>query len=262
MFARCARWIRAWSRLVLTGTLLVGAAALPRTSAAAPLAPAEGEVHERTITVIGRGEVTAKPDVLSTTLGVEARAPTVAEAMSEATTRMKAVVTALEEAGITEKDIRTTRFSIGFERQPEATPEAGSREAPGLYRVDNLVEVKIRDIDRASAALEAATRAGANEVYGVSFAVDNPATFEMQARKEAVADARARAESLASWSGLRLGPVLSITETAGAGPRPMFVGQALRAGGGPPIEPGELRMTAQVQVVYALLPAEGPGAGT
>jgi uncharacterized protein YggE len=239
--------------------LLVGTSALPRTSAAAPLTPAEDKACERTITVIGHGEVTAKPDALSTTLGVEAKAPTVAEAMRDATARMNAVIAALKGAGVAERDLRTTHLSVGFERQPEAGPEAGPR---GSYRVTNLVEVKIRDINVASAVLDAAVRAGANDVYGISFAVDDPAIFEMRARKTAMADARMRAESLADWSGVRLGPVLSISETVGAVPRPMFVGHALRAEGGPPMEPGELRMTAQVQVVYALVQAKAQQEGS
>ncbi len=254
MVARRVRWSGAWSRLFLSGALFAGAHALPATAAAAP-SPGD-EVRPRTVTVIGRGEVSATPDVLSARLGVTAEAPTVAEAMKDATARMTSVISAIEEAGAADKDIRTSHFSINFQRPSrpsDETPEAAPGEA-GAYKVENLVEVKIRDLKRASAILDAATHAGANEVYGLSFALDDPTGLEMRAREKAVVDARLRAENLASWSGLRLGPVLTINEAPGAGPRPMFAGQAMRAAEGPPVEPGELKVTSQVQVVYALVP--------
>lgn len=260
MYARRARWIHAWSRLLFSGALFVaGAVALPEPAAAAPR-PAD-EARLRTITVIGRGEASATPDVLSARLGVAIRAPTVAEAMKEATARMTAVIGAIEAAGAADRDIRTSQFSIAFERPPRpreaATEDAPTTEVPGVYRVENQVEVKIRDLSRASAVLDAAVRAGANDVFALSFAVDDASALERRARERAVADAHQRAESLASWSGVCLGPVLSISETPGAGPRPAFAGQALRAAEGPPIEPGELKTTSQVQIVYALVPLDG-----
>ena len=111
---------------------------------------------ERSITVVGEGKVSVAPDVAEANVGVEVLAPTAEEATEEAKERMTAIMAALQKAGIAEKDIQTSNYSIYFERYPEvrAMVEAGPSEVEGNYRVSNMVLVKIRDLDKIETVLD------------------------------------------------------------------------------------------------------------
>jgi hypothetical protein len=119
-----------------------------------------------------------------------------------------------------------------------------------------MIQVTIRDLDTVGDVLDAAVEAGANNVWGVSFGLDNTDALEEQAREKAVADARARAESLAKLNGVTAGDVIAISEVIGSGPSPMYAEAAayrgLGGGGGAPVEPGELTFSTQVQVIYGI----------
>jgi uncharacterized protein len=224
----------------------------------------------RGVTVTGTGKATGKPDVARTTIGVETRAATAEEATADVNARMARVIVALKQAGIAEADLRTNNVSLNFERNPEpprpleqpAAVTKGAAAAPqavpapaapaGFYTATNNVEVTIRDLNRAGQVLSAATTAGANQMYGIRFELDDPKPLLADARQKAVADARARAEKLAQLAGVRLGPAVSITELdggSGGGPVPMF---AMRAEMAAPVERGELTVNSSVQIVYEL----------
>lgn len=242
---------------VVTALLLVGSLVL---SGCAPLAEATpaaaGEGPVRTVTVIGRGEVKAQPDTANTNIGVEVTAATVDEAMAQAKTRMAALLDALKALGIAEKDIQTSNFSVYFERSSADVPapraEGGDPPIAGFYRVSNMVQVTIRDLEQVGEVLEVAVKAGANNIWGINFSVSEPAALEAQARENAVLDARARAEALAKLHGVELGSVVAVSEVIG-GASPVFA-EAAKAlgGGGAPVEPGELTLSTQIQVVYAI----------
>lgn len=230
---------------------------------------------KHTITVVGTGEVRARPDVAKANLGVEVLAPTVAEANRLANERASAIMAALRSQGVAEKDIQTSNYSIHFERQhpehPMPMPAPGPKGSPpappdrpipppvssaptGFYRVSNTVEVTIRNITKAGPVLDAAVAAGANQVYGVHFALDQTEPVEAKVREEAVADARKKALVLARLHGKTLGEVLAVSEVIGGGPRPFLAkGMAaeMRDAGGAQLAPGELTMSGQVEVVYA-----------
>ena len=152
-----------------------------------------------------------------------------------------------------EKDILTSNYSIYHEPPaPKEREEKRGAEVKGRYNVSNMVQVTIRDIEKVDAVLDAVTEAGVNQVWGVSFAVDNPDSAAAKAREMAVAQARAKAEGLARASGVRLGPVISISEDVGGRPLPMGRMAMMEASGGGPISAGELTFSAQVQVVYGI----------
>lgn len=226
----------------------------------------------RGVTVTGTGKATGKPDVARTTIGVETRAVTAEEATADVNARMARVIVALKQAGVAETDLRTNNMSLNFERNPEPPrpleqPPAVTKGAPavapqaaaapavpvGFYTASNNVEVTIRDLSRAGAVLSAATTAGANQMYGIRFELDDPKPLLADARQKAVADARARAEKLAQLAGVKLGPAVSITELesgSGGGPVPMFA--AMRSDAAAPVERGELTVNSSVQIVYEL----------
>jgi len=209
----------------------------------------------QTITVVGQGAVSVSPDIARVTVGVETSAESVGEAVSENTTQMEAILAALEEIGIPEKDIQTTNFSIYFDRYPEPLPRSvssaeGAVAAP-QYRVSNMVNVTIRDLEKVSEVLDGVIEAGANNIWGVSFELDDTEAAQADARTAAVANALARAQALAELSELELGPVMSVSEVIGTSSIPMaFAAERAMGGGGGPISPGEVEISYQVQVTY------------
>jgi uncharacterized protein YggE len=121
----------------------------------------------------------------------------------------------------------------------------------GFYKASNNVEVTIRNLDQAGKIISVATSAGADQVFGIRFEIEDPAPLLAKARQEAVIDARNRAERLAQLAGVKLGSPVSISEQDGAGPSPMPV-FAMRRKEAAPIERGELEVTTSVQIVFAL----------
>lgn len=244
---------------VLPAAAAPGKQAATQTTAGAPT----GAVVSRTITVVGRGEVKVKPGVANTTVGVEALGATVDAAMSDAEARMSSLLAALKKLGIADKDIQTSNFSVNFERQSDPTPVAattaqatpGTFTPPtGFYRVSNMVQVTIRDLTKVGDVIDTAVKAGANNVWGISFSLDNTTTLETQAREAAVKDARARAESLAGLTNVQVGDVLAVSEVVGTQPVAMYAVAEAKALGGSSVstEPGEVTFSTQIQVVYSI----------
>jgi uncharacterized protein YggE len=206
----------------------------------------------RTIIVVGMGKVSLVPDVAQINVGAEARTDTVSEAKVQVDRRIEAITVALKEMGVDEKDIQTSHYSIHYEQEPMPVVREGpSGESQDGYRVSNMLRVTVRDVEKASAVLDAAVEAGANQVYGVTFTVSDESKWQGQAREKAMADAKARAGELASLAGLELGEVLSVSEVIGVGSVPMPVAIEIGIGGGG-MAPGELEFRTQVQVTFAL----------
>jgi uncharacterized protein YggE len=212
----------------------------------------------QTITVVGQGSVSTEPDIARVSIGMETSAETVAEAVAENEVKMASILAALEGIGIPEKDIQTTHYSISFERYPEPLPRAvGDEEGQPApqYRVSNMVNVTIRNLDSVGEVLDAVIEAGANNIWGVSFGLEDEVAAQAEARSEAVEDALARAEALAELNGVELGSVMSISEviSGGAIPMPVMAIERAAAGAGP-ISPGEVEVSYQVQVTYFIEP--------
>jgi uncharacterized protein YggE len=246
---------RALFILSMLAVLLVSCApalALSRTEASSEPIPLPE--REREVTVVGVGRVSLVPNIARISVGAEARADTVSEAKQEVDLHLEAIAAALEELGIAEKDIQSAHYSIFYEQdpyQPFPREEGSATEPRGAYRVSSTLEVTVRDVEKAGAVLDGVVAAGANQVHGVNFTVSDDQKWQSQAREKAMADARARAEELATLSGAELGEVLSISEVIGGS---LYVSYAERGlgGGGGGIAPGELEMSTQVQVTFAL----------
>jgi len=192
---------------------------------AAPAAYADASEPKRTITVQGEGSVSAKPDTASVNAGVVAEAETARAALSANTEKMTKVFDAIKSAGIAEEDIRTSGFSINpvyshSPRQPD-----GSREDPKIigYRASNNVSVIIRDLDNVGGVLDELVTAGANNVNGVSFYIEDTQSLMDDARRKAVEDALRRATILAGTAGANLGKVMTISEQGGFQPQPAMM---------------------------------------
>jgi uncharacterized protein len=236
--------------VVALGGLAVALAGGPGSAqpAAAQAAP---QSAARSITVVGTGKVSGKPDIGRVTVGIETQAPLLQEAVDENKAKMSGLLETLKKLGLADQDIRTSNYSVYTERV--APPAAGAEAAASqlIYHVTNQVEVTVRDVNQIGEVLDKAVAAGANNIYGVNFSVEDTARLEAEARAKAVEDARARAESLAQLNGLQLGEVLTVSEVVGGAAVPMYRA-AEGLGGGTPVQPGELEMSFSIQISYAV----------
>jgi len=174
----------------------------------------------RTLAMTGHGEIRSAPDMAQVTAGVSTTAPTAAQALSANSARMKGVFAALERLGVPQKNIQTTNFFVS--PQYSNGDNNAARRLTG-YQVSDDVTVRLEDVGKLGGALDALVAAGANQINGVSFSIQNDTPLLEKARAQAIADARARAETYAKAAGVSLGPILSITEGGGeAPPRPTW----------------------------------------
>lgn len=215
--------------------------------------PVVSATVDRSITVVGEGKVSIEPDIARVSIGVETVKNSVQEASAENKTLVEAVLAALRAQGIEDKDLQTSGFTIYAERYG---PEGPLAEGDVRYRVSNNIMVVIRNLENAGLILDAAVEAGANNIYGVEFALDDNSAAESEARAKAIADAKAKAEDIAGLSEVTLGQVMSVSEVIGSGGgfyAGNFAEQARGfGGGGAPIQPGQLELVMQLQVVYAI----------
>ena len=226
--------------LVLAAAAVAGIG-IPETAGGAESSPLQG------ITVNGTGTANAIPNEAQFSLGVTTKGSTAREALAANSARMERVIAALKSAGVSEKDIKTQDVSVG----PGYDSDKGTQSG---YAARNSVAVTLRDLDRSSAVLDAASRAGANEVYGPSLTRSNREAYEAKALESAFGNARKRAEALADAAGVQLGRVTSIVEGFSGGPQPMMDMQRAKAetAVGAPIEPGSEEIQASVTVTFAI----------
>ncbi len=204
------------------------------------------QAMEKLITVTGQASVAVAPDTAMIRIGVSSQGKTAREASDANAKRMTAVLAAIKASGIAERDIQTSRLSL----QPQYDPNKGGTARLLGFQVTNQLSIRIHNIDQLPAILDRAIAAGANEMSGIAFIVSEQSKLLDQARDDAIADAKRKAELYARAAGAKLGRVVAITEEgAPAPPRPM---QAMRAGA-VPVAPGEQTLRATVTVSYELV---------
>ncbi|SNX74641.1 hypothetical protein SAMN05878503_12444 [Cereibacter ovatus] len=201
------------------------------------------------LTVTGTGVVAARPDMATISLGVTTEGETATEAMARNSEELGRVLARLREAGIAERDLQTSGLSLN----PNWT-HPGDGGAPQIrgYVASNQLTVRVRTLDRLGEVLDRAVSDGANTLHGVTFGLTDPEPALDEARKRAVARAQATARLLTEAAGVRLGPVVSISEGAGhEPPQPMYREAAMSAAPVPVAE-GEIETMARVTMVFAL----------
>ena len=234
------------SLVALLGLLALAGCAIPSTAS-------NSEPQPHTVTVTGNGIAYGTPDVATAQIGVQIRDSDPAKAVGDSTDKMNAIMAALKELGIEEKDIQTTNFSIYA--QQDYDPETGKPKDTFTYVADNTLTVTIRDLSKVGKVLGEVVKAGANNIYGVTFSVDDPAKLEAEARDKAMADAKVRAEQLAKAAGVTLDVPMSITEYIPGPIYPYVVAReaAVGMGGGEvPVSSGQIQISLQVSVTYII----------
>lgn len=246
-----------WRTVGLVGllVLLLAAAWL----AGSPLVPqgaaAEETLNQPYVRVIGSGTVTAAPDEAVLTVGVQTRAATAEEAVKDNGPKMQAVMEALKKQGIAAADMQTQ----GYHVQEEYDYSREGQPKPRGYVVTNQLKVTVKQVARVGAVIDAAVKAGANQVYGVMFRLSEEKEVQVaqEALQAAFKQAGAKARTLAAQAGGQLGRVLAVDEQLGQSPiiyRDAAMPSAESAAGdaSAAIAVGEMEYTAQVSVTYQL----------
>jgi hypothetical protein len=221
--------------------------------AAGFLASARAEEKQAVVpslTVVGSGTVSARPDMAQIQVGVVTEAPSAAKALKDNNDALARLFATLDGRGIARKDVQTSTFSVipQYKRGPhgEHLPEVVG------YRVSNTLRVKVRQLDALGQVLDEVVQQGANQVHGVRFAVAEPTPLLDQARRKAVADARRKAELYAKEAQVEVGRVLLIQEQTPHVPGPLVLGVARAEAAAVPIAEGELDFGAIITVTYAI----------
>ncbi len=244
-------WIAPILMLALAGGLCL--TAVPAT--AQQIIETEGQVVP-TLTVSGQAELEKPADELHLTLSVVSEGEEAQPTMQENSRKMQRVIEAIERVGLSTEEYETRRFSISprYDHRPRKAGEGGSPEIIG-YRVENALYIKTRKLDLVGKLIEEGTAAGANSVGNLSFGLADERAHRGEAITEAVQNARADAEALASAAGVRLVRIVAINlDNAAAPPVPMR-GQMMAMGGpesGPPIQAGDVTVRASVTIVYEI----------
>lgn len=233
------------SRVVRVGVVTAALAAAAAFAGVGVPGAAHSETAPaaKSITVSGNGSVRVVPNVAVFGFGVVSDATTAAAALAANGTEMRKVIDALKKAGIADKDLQTQYVSVSPRYSNDGTTLVG-------YTASNSVTAMLRSIAGTGAIIDAAVAAGANSVNGPSLTVDDTDALYQKALTAAVANARAKAQTLASAGGLTLGAVHSVVED-GATPRPVPMAEAKSAvGGDTPIEAGSQEIQASVTVQF------------
>jgi uncharacterized protein len=206
----------------------------------------------RVISVSGLGEVKTRPDMAIINSGVMTEGATAKDALSRNNAAMTAVINALKSAGIDEDDIQTSNFSVSPVYPPYQPNQTTAPRISG-YQVSNQVTARVKDLKKLGATLDALVRAGSNQISGISFDVDEPKPLLDEARKKAVADARAKAELYAKAAGVSLGRVVQISESSGIiGPQPVYAVREMAADKSVPIQAGQQTLSSSVSITYEI----------
>jgi hypothetical protein len=224
----------------------------------APLRPAQaqtGATGKDTINVSGEGSYLVQPDVVKLNVGVEIKAATVSEAQTKAAEQMKAITDALKNNGVKQEDISTAYYNLNpnyiYPTQP------GGRPTLDGYQVSTAVAVTIREVSKTGTIIDAAGVAGATQIGNIQFTVSNTAEALKQARQLAMADAKVKAEQLASAGNVKIGKVVDVTEVNGnipfiAGGKGAEMAAPVAQNQSTVIERGQFRIVVNVQVSYAI----------
>jgi len=231
-------------RTPLAAAILTGAL-LTTPALAQPELPAA-------ISVTGEATVSVPPDLAEIDGGVTSEAKTAREASDANNAAMSKVLSALKGAGIAEKDFQTSRLSL----QPQYAPNRPGPSAVVGYRASNRVTIRLRDVSKVAGVIDTLVAAGANEIGGINFMVSNASKLLDEAREQAIADARRKAEIYAKAAGVTLGAPLDISEGGSPGPMPFRKMAAGMAAAPVPVAQGEETLRLTVSVSWAIKQAQ------
>lgn len=206
-----------------------------------------------TLSASGTGAASTNPDVVDIQLGVDTVDEEIAAAVDQNTIKMNEIMSVFSTMGVEEQDIQTTNYNLWVE---EVYDPSGQPTGQKRYHVSNTVSVRLRDLTKIGILIEEATSAGVTNVFGISFGVADTTELEQAALENALENAQGKAEWMASNIDSTLGPVVNVIEGGFISPPMMVAAEGIGGGAAQevPISQGQFSITAQVQVIYELLP--------
>jgi uncharacterized protein YggE len=233
--------------IALVAALLTGAAAAPAFADTADAA-----FRATTLNLSASGESKVTPDLATITLGVQTDGPTAAQALSANAAQMTKVVAALKKAGIAERDIQTSTLNVN----PQYVYVENKPPRLNGYQASNQVTIQVRDLARLGQTVDATVNAGATNVGGISFGLQDPQVAEDAARLDAVKALQAKADLYARATGYRIVRLVSLGEGGGytpAPPMPMYAMAKREMADSSPVSAGELKVRVDVSATYELV---------
>ena len=239
--------------------LFISLALLGASTAAAQTSPTEVLAPNQTLLEVqSTGQSYVAPDQATLTGGVVTFATTSREAADSNARAMAQVVAALKKAGVAPRDIQTQSVSL----DPQSNYDRQGAEPPRItgYQARNAVTVRVRDVTKASELLTVLFEAGANDVNGPFFSIEDDSAAVAKARADAVSKAKAEADAYATAFGMRVVKVLRISERQRSATYESIVvtGSRIRPAGAPPpppaLEVGEMEQKVTIWVDFALGP--------
>ena len=237
--------------------IVPAALAATMTLAAAPAFAAEVEIEAEgpVIELSVFESVTTAPDLVTIGAGVSTQAPTAVEAMRENADQMQRVIDRILALGVAEKDINLNA-QYDYDR-------TNQRQIFRGYQVSNRVSVKLREIDETGEALDALVAAGATDLSGPSFSIEDDEAAKDTARERAIERAQERAEAYAKMMGYDEVKVLSISEAMqGSGPMPQMALRtmdAVQETASTPVQPGQVSIGVSITIKYEMVEDEPAG---
>ncbi|MBI3379374.1 SIMPL domain-containing protein [Candidatus Gottesmanbacteria bacterium] len=203
------------------------------------------------LAVVGEGKVDVVPDTVYVELGISvSNVATAEEAQKKIDEVNNKVIDALKNLGVDAKDIQTSNYNIN----PNYNYLPSNENKITGYNGNATVNVKLKDAKLATQVINEATKAGANQVMGNRFVVDDPAKYREVARNKAIENAKEQAAKLSKELGISLGKIVNIVESNGGNDYPMYaradIAMPKTGGGGPQLEPGTQTVTSTVTLFF------------
>jgi hypothetical protein len=205
-----------------------------------------------TVSFNGEGKVLAKPDVAVIDFSIITEASTSKAAQDANSKKSQNVIDFLKKQNIEDKDIKTISYYIYplYSYPRNETPKIEG------YHVDQVIRVKVKNLDNVSSILDGIVTAGANRINNLSFEIDEPEKLKAEARARAIADAKKKADELKGQIGIKLGKIVNFSENVGGWPVPLYKTIALEeksiGSGGPALPAGENEITVNITITYQI----------
>jgi uncharacterized protein YggE len=244
--------MKALFRAAAIGALIIAGSAGTALAQTAPTAAADTIFNATTLSLTAYGEVRQRPDMATISLGVQTEAPTAAEAMRLNAARMTQVIAALKRGGVEDRDLQTSGLSLN----PQYVYQENLPPRLTGYQASNQVTITVRDLTRLGQVVDAAVNAGASNVGGIGFGLQNSDAAEDAARLDAVKALQAKADLYARATGYRVARLVTLSEGGGyspPSPMPVFAMREAAKADSTPVEAGELKVRIDINATFELV---------
>lgn len=230
--------------------IFVSVVVLGLLAACSPTAAPTNPENVRSMSVSGIGRVTLVPDMATINIGVRSEAEQVTDALENNTAQANEISRVLQDLGVAEEDIQTSNFNVyPAERYNPMTGQVEGR----YFVVENTVNVTVRDLSSLGEVLSAVVDAGANNIYGINFNVEDREAAIAEARKLAIEDAQAKAEAIAADAGVELGDLINIQVSSGSTPITYYDAKGgAQSEAAVPIAAGTLSISMESNLTYEI----------